>query len=179
MSRIGQQPITIPKDVEFKLEADYLKVSGPKGDLKQALLAKVQCQIKDNQCLVQRNDQSQQAKSEHGLMRSLLANMVVGVTQGFSRQLEIVGIGYKARLEDDCLVLNIGFSHQVKYRIPQTVNLSLEGNLITITGIDKQQVGQVAASIRQLKKPEPYKGKGIRYRNEAIRRKSGKGAKEA
>ena len=180
MSRIGQQPILIPSDVRVETEADgVVKVSGPKGDLRQALLDKVSFKLEKDQCLVERNDETKQAKSQHGLMRSLLANMVTGVSQGFSRELEIVGIGYKVRLEGDRLILNLGFSHEVNYQVPETVEISVDGNFIKVSGIDKQQVGQVAASIRGFKKPEPYKGKGIRYKGEAVRRKSGKDPKEA
>lgn len=180
MSRIGQQPISIPSGVRVETEADKIvKVSGPKGDLQQALLDKVSFKLDKDQCLIERNDESKRAKSQHGLMRSLLANMVVGVSEGFSRELEIVGIGYKVRLEGGELVLNLGFSHEIRYQIPETVEVTVDGNFIKVSGIDKQQVGQVAASIRGFKKPEPYKGKGIRYKGEVIRRKSGKGAKEA
>ncbi len=179
MSRIGKQPIIIPSAVEVKTKADLITVSGPKGQLSQAQMSGITCLIKDSHCLVSRADDSKQNRAQHGLMRSLVANMVTGVTEGFKKQLEIVGIGYKVRLEAKTLVLNIGFSHEVKFEIPEDIEADVNGNGITISGIDKQKVGQIAAAIRALKKPEPYKGKGIRYKDEIVRRKSGKGAKEA
>ena len=177
MSRIGKQPINIPQGVEIILKEDQIIVKGPKGELSQTNSEFIKIDIKDNQCLVNRIDDSKRAKSEHGLFRSLIANMIIGVTEGFSKKLELIGIGYKVRLEGQILILNIGFSHEVQFKVPQGIEINVEGNKININGISKQQVGQVAASIRQLKKPEPYKGKGIRYSNEQIRRKAGKGAK--
>ncbi|MCY3804751.1 MAG: 50S ribosomal protein L6 [Candidatus Saccharibacteria bacterium] len=178
MSRIGQQPITIPDNVQIKLADQQVVVSGPKGQLNQTCLDQIDYDINQSQCLVIRKNDSSKAKAQHGLMRSLIANMVEGVSQGFNKELEIIGIGYKARLEGQTLILNIGFSHEVKYQIPDNVQITIEGNNIKLHSIDKQLIGQVAATIRNFKKPEPYKGKGIRYRGEKIRRKAGKGAKE-
>lgn len=179
MSRIGKQPIPIPEKVEIKLETKSIIVSGPKGQLSQFQLPGITCVIKEQECLVQRSDETKPNRSKHGLMRSLLANMIVGVTKGFAKELEVVGIGYKVRLEGKMLILNLGFSHEVKYEIPEDIEVVVEANKIQISGISKQKVGQIAAAIRDLKKPEPYKGKGIRYKDEVIRRKTGKGAKEA
>ena len=177
MSRAGNLPIIIPSGVKIDLADNLIVVSGPKGELRQFNSKFIKLDIKEDQCLVSRIDDSKRAKSEHGLFRSLIANMVIGVTQGFTKRLELIGIGYKVRLENQTLVLNIGFSHEVNFSIPEGIDVKIEGNNIHISGIDKQKVGQIAASIRQLKKPEPYKGKGIRYHNEQIRRKAGKGAK--
>ena len=177
MSRIGRQPILIPSTVEIKTADELIMVSGPKGHLNQAQMPGINFLIEDSRCLVSRADDTKQNRARHGLMRSLLANMVVGVTEGFKKQLEIVGIGYKVRLEGKTLILNVGFSHEVKFEIPEDIDASVEGNNIEISGIDKQKVGQTAAAIRALKKPEPYKGKGIRYKDEVVRRKTGKGAK--
>lgn len=179
MSRIGQQPITIPDNVTVDVQPDAIVVSGPKGQLHQARLDGLSYQIKDGVCLVERADDSKLLRSRHGLMRSLVANMVVGVTDGFEKSLEVVGIGYKVRLEQDTLVFNLGFSHEIKYVVDDDIEVKVNGNMIQITGIDKQRVGLVTATIRALKKPEPYKGKGIRERNEVVRRKAGKGAKTA
>ncbi len=179
MSRIGKQPVLIPEAVKIETEGDAIVVSGPKGSLKQFQLAGISYKIEDSNCLVVRQDDSHSQKAKHGLMRSLIANMVLGVTEGFSKKLEIVGIGYRVRQEGSQLILSLGFSHEVKYSLPTGIEAAIEGNHITVSGIDKQQVGQVAAAIRDLKRPEPYKGKGIRYQGEVVRRKTGKGAKEA
>ena len=179
MSRIGRQPIAIPQGVDINCAKAEVVVSGPKGKLRQSCLSHVSCALKDDQCLVTRRDDSRQGRSQHGLMRSLIANMVTGVTQGFEKRLEVRGIGYKARIEQDTLVLNIGFSHEVHWSIPQDLEVSVKDRVISVSGISKQSVGQAAAAIRLLKKPEPYKGKGIRYQGEVVRRKSGKGSKEA
>ena len=178
MSRIGQQPIPIPENVELKIKPQEVIVTGPKGSLNQSYSAKIQFKVVDQQCLVSRQDESRQAKAQHGLMRSLVANMVLGVTQGFEKRLEVVGIGYKVRLEGQNLVFNLGFSHEITYAVPERIEIAVDGTMIKINGISKQEVGQTAATIRSFKKPEPYKGKGIRYRGEKIRRKSGKGGKE-
>ena len=178
MSRIGQQPIPIPDKVELEIKPQEVIVSGPKGSLQQTHSAKIKFKVVDQTCLVSRQDESRFAKAQHGLMRSLVANMVLGVTQGFEKRLEVVGIGYKVRLEGQTLIFNLGFSHEVVYKIPDGLDIAVDGNLIKINGISKQAVGQAAATVRSFKKPEPYKGKGIRYLGEKIRRKSGKGGKE-
>ena len=178
MSRIGKQPITIPQKVEIKAADDLIVVSGPKGSLSQFQMKGITCSIEDSQCFVKRQDDTKANRAKHGLMRSLVANMVMGVTDGFEKQLEVVGIGYKVRLQGKSLIFNIGFSHEVEYRLPEDIEVVVDGNNISISGINKQKVGQLAAAIRDLKKPEPYKGKGIRYKDEVVRRKTGKGAKE-
>ena len=179
MSRIGRQPVAIPQTVKVKLERNSIIVSGPKGELKQDALAGLNYIIEDEQCVVKRLDDSKVNRARHGLMRSLIANMVLGVTQGFTKSLKVIGIGYKVRLDQQLLILNLGFSHEVEYQAPDDVQLQVEGNTITVNGIDKQRVGLIAATIREFKKPEPYKGKGIRYHDEAIRFKTGKRAKES
>lgn len=179
MSRIGKQPIKIPSTVEVKTAGTEVKISGPKGELSQFQMPGITCTVKDDLCHVARTDDGKRSRALHGLMRSLLNNMVTGVTEGFEKQLEVIGIGYKVRLEGQSLILNIGFSHEVRFEIPTGIEATVDGNSIGLRGIDKQQVGQTAAAIRALKKPEPYKGKGIRYKGEHVRRKAGKGAKGA
>ncbi len=180
MSRIGQKPIAIPDGVSVSQTEGLVVIRGPGGELSQQLLDGVSCQTADDgRCLsLTRVDDSRQAKSRHGLLRSLVANMVVGVTDGFEKRLEINGIGFKTQLEGSNLVLNVGFSHPVKYSVPDDVKIELDRNLIIVRGVSKQRVGQAAAEIRAIKKPEPYKGKGIKYVDEVIVRKTGKGAKE-
>ena len=177
MSRIGNQPIVVPPSVKIEAANDPITVAGPKGRLSLAQMPGISCLVEDARCLISRADDSKPNRVRHGLMRSLLANMVVGVTEGFEKQLEVVGIGYRVRLEGQSLVLNVGFSHEVKFEVPEDIDIGVDGNVIRVSGIDKQRVGQTAAAIRALKKPEPYKGKGIRYQNEVVRRKAGKGAK--
>ena len=180
MSRIGQKPITIPDNVNISQAEGLVVVRGPGGELSQQLLDGVSCLTADDgrQLSLTRVDDSRQSKSRHGLLRSLVANMVVGVTDGFEKRLEINGIGFKTQLEGSNLVLNVGFSHSVKYPLPDDVKIELDRNLIIVRGVSKQRVGQVAAEIRAIKKPEPYKGKGIKYVDEVVVRKAGKGAKE-
>ncbi len=178
MSRIGKMPITIPSGVTVAVDAEAITVSGTKGNLSQFMMPGVQVAQEGTQLLVTRSDDEAPNRAKHGLMRALLNNMVQGVSSGFSRQLEINGVGYRVSLAGQGLKLNLGFSHDVNYALPAGVTATVEQNIITITGISKQQVGQVAAEIRALKKPEPYKGKGIKYVNERIIRKSGKSGKE-
>ena len=175
MSRIGKKPIEIFQGVEVKIDNNLVSVKGPKGELQEQIHSKVNLEIKDNQVIVSiTKEEDKEQKSLWGLSRTLINNMVLGVTEGFSKQLEINGIGFKAEVKGDILVLNVGFSHQVEYAIPKEVQITIEKNLITVIGISKQIVGQVAAKIRSIKKPEPYKGKGIKYIDEVIRRKAGK-----
>jgi len=202
MSRVGKKPILIPKGVEVKIEGQKVVVRGPKGELSQEVLPEIKVEVKDNQILVSpagktsksQRDQDlkqvhlpilslphkrrgladKQTKAFRGLTRALIANMVKGVTDGYEKKLEIMGIGFRAKLEGNHLVLEIGFTHPVKIICPAGINFSVEKNIITVSGIDKQLVGEVAAKIRNAKKPEPYKGKGIKYINEVIRRKAGK-----
>ncbi len=176
MSRIGKRPIPIPEGVEVKVEGAKVEVKGPKGTLSHEVPPEIQVEVSDGQIWVRRRDDSRRAKSLHGLNRTLIANMVEGVTKGFEKRLEIVGIGYRAALEGKALKLTLGFSHPVIYPIPEGIEIVVDNpTSIVVRGIDKQRVGQVAAEIRALKKPEPYKGKGIRYAGEEVRRKAGKG----
>ena len=180
MSRIGRLPIPIPDTVSVDAQSEQITIKGPAGQLQQSALAKITWTVdQDNQTIViGRDDDSRWARAGHGLMRSLIANMVVGVTDGFQKRLEINGIGYRGNIEGSDLVLSVGFSHPVRYRIPDDVKIEIDRSLITVSGIDKQRVGQTAAEIRSIKKPEPYKGKGIKYVDEVIARKAGKGGKE-
>jgi large subunit ribosomal protein L6 len=185
MSRIGKQPIAIPSGVTITVDPDFVTVAGSKGTLKQFTMPGVTVEVKDNEApggagmvVVTRINDEPVNRAKHGLMRSLVNNMVVGVSQGFSKKLEINGVGYRVATQGADLKFNLGFSHDVIYKLPQGVAAAIEQNTITVSGIDKQQVGQVAAEIRALKKPEPYKGKGIKYAGERILRKSGKSGKE-
>jgi large subunit ribosomal protein L6 len=178
MSRIGKQPINIPSGVTITLADDKVTVSGTKGNLEQFRLPGIKLTQQDNDLIVERLNDEAVNRARHGLMRSLLNNMVIGVSQGFEKKLEINGVGYRVVQQGTDLKFNLGFSHDVIYKVPSGINVSIEQNIITISGIDKQQVGQVAAEIRSLKKPEPYKGKGIKYVDERIIRKSGKSGKE-
>jgi large subunit ribosomal protein L6 len=180
MSRIGKKPINIPENVEVNIANQQVKIKGPKGALELFLHPKVKAEAKEKEIVINISDSSVKAeRSLWGLSRSLINNMVEGVVNGFTKQLEINGIGFKAAVQDKKLVLNVGFSHPVEYQIPEGIEIKVEKNIITISGIDKQKVGQVAAEIRSIKKPEPYKGKGIKYLNEVIIRKVGKAVKGA
>jgi large subunit ribosomal protein L6 len=178
MSRIGKLPIQVPSGVTITIDPDTITVAGSKGTLKQFTMPGVTVKQDGDQIVVTRENDEPKNRSKHGLMRSLVANMVTGVSTGFSKQLEINGVGFRVALAGNALKMNLGFSHEVVYTLPVGVNAKVEGNVITIEGFDKQQVGQVAAEIRSLKKPEPYKGKGIKYVGERIIRKSGKSGKD-
>lgn len=175
MSRIGFQPVIVPKGVTVTVENDILKVKGSKGELTQRFVPLVDFSVNDGEIVVNRKNESKQAKSMHGLYRSLLNNMVLGVSKGYSRNLVINGVGYRAEAKGKTLLLNLGYSTQIEYAVPEGVQVDVEGNnKVSVSGIDKALVGQVAAEIRKLRPPEPYKGKGIRYENENVRRKVGK-----
>jgi len=178
MSRIGKLPITIPNGVTITVDPHEVTVTGPKGTLKQFTMPDITVAQQDGQLVVTRANDEPKVRAKHGLMRSLLNNMIVGVSTGFSKKLEINGVGYRVAMQGTSLKLNLGFSHDVIFPLPQGVAAVAEQNTITISGINKQQVGQVAAEIRALKKPEPYKGKGIKYTEERIIRKSGKSGKD-
>ena len=178
MSRIGKLPIELPSGVTITVEDSFVIVSGSKGVLRVPLLDGLSIDQKDNLVIVKRDNDEAALRARHGLQRSLINNMVIGVSTGFSKKLEVNGVGYRVNLAGKDLNMNLGFSHTVVYKIPEGINLSVEQNTITVSGIDKQQVGQVAAEIRSLKKPEPYKGKGIKYADEQILRKSGKSGKD-
>ena len=179
MSRIGKTPIEITSDVEVVVTADSVEVKGPKGTLEQSIPEGIEVQKEDETIIVKRDNDLRETKALHGLVRSLINNMVQGVTEGYQKQLELVGVGYRAQSKgSNALELQLGFSHPVKYSAPEGITLEVPSQTeINISGIDKQVVGQVAADIRALKKPEPYKGKGIRYVGEHIIRKAGKTAK--
>lgn len=178
MSRIGKLPITIPGGVTITVDPDEITVAGPKGTLKQFTMPGVTLAQEDGAFTVARVNDEPKNRAKHGLMRALVNNMVVGVTTGFSKKLEINGVGYRVAAQGTDLKFNLGFSHDVIYKMPTGVTAVIEQNTVTVSGISKQQVGQVAAEIRALKKPEPYKGKGIKYSDERIVRKSGKSGKD-
>lgn len=177
MSRIGKLPIEIPSGVTITVDNSDVIVKGPKGELKTALLPRVKVDIKENTLSVTRENDEKQSKAQHGLMRALINNMVNGVTKGFEKKLEVNGVGFRVNGGGQSLEMSLGFSHPVKYQAPEGINITVDKMNITISGINKQQVGQVAAEIRSLKKPEPYKGKGIKYADEVIIRKAGKAGK--
>ncbi|MDZ4200137.1 MAG: 50S ribosomal protein L6 [Kiritimatiellia bacterium] len=175
MSRIGVQPIVLPAGVSVRLEQGVAKVQGPKGELVYALPGGISLNIEDNRVNVSREANRPELTALHGTARSLLTNMVRGVHEGYVRELEIQGVGYRAQIAGKALVLNIGFSHPIEFPIPEGLAMEVaDGVRITIRGVDKQQVGEAAARIRSYYKAEPYKGKGIRYKDERVRRKAGK-----
>ncbi len=178
MSRVGKSPITVPSGVTIDIASDVITVSGSKGTLTQPTLDDITVTQEGEIVTVTRANDMPKVRAKHGLMRALLQNMVTGVSQGFSKQLEINGVGYRVAMAGADLKFNIGLSHDVTYKIPAGITATIEQNVITVSGIDRQQVGQVAAEIRSLKKPEPYKGKGIKYVGERIIRKSGKSGKD-
>jgi large subunit ribosomal protein L6 len=178
MSRIGKMPVALPAGVKVTIKDGLLSVEGPKGKLTQAVREEVIFDIQDNQIVVTRKDESKASRSYHGLYRQLLSNMIVGVTTGYTKNLVVNGVGYRAEVKGNLLVLNLGYSNIIEFVIPSGVTITVEGqNKIAVSAIDKQLVGQTAAEIRSLRKPEPYKGKGVKYENEVIRRKVGKSGK--
>jgi large subunit ribosomal protein L6 len=174
MSRIGKQPIPLPKGVEYKLEGDLLTVKGPKGELKQRIHPKVNVNVDSDELTVNVPDESKESRSLHGLFRVLVNNMVIGVTQGFEKTLEIVGVGYRAELKGRTAVFNLGYSHPIDFELPEGIDARIDKTRIVLSGMDKELLGLTASKIRSLRKPEPYKGKGIKYADEYIRRKAGK-----
>lgn len=178
MSRIGKLPIAIPDGVTITVNDDFITVKGPKGELNQHMMPGIGVEMKDGNVVVSRVDDEREHRSKHGLMRTLISNMIVGVTKGFEKKLEITGVGFRVSLAGTALKMHLGFSHEITYQLPEGIQAKVEQLTVTISGIDKQLVGQVAAEIRTLKKPEPYKGKGITYAGERILRKSGKSGKE-
>jgi large subunit ribosomal protein L6 len=175
MSRIGKKPVPIPKGVTVTLDGSKITVKGPKGELSRSLPGAMLVSMKDNEVIVERPSEENEHKALHGLTRTLVANMVEGVTKGYSKQLEITGVGYKAEVKPYGLQLALGFSHQIEYKAPKGIKLlAPQPTQVVIEGADKQVVGQVAAEIRSLRPPEPYKGKGIKYAGEVVRRKAGK-----
>ncbi len=176
MSRIGRKPITVPSGVTVELEGRHVKVTGPKGNLELDLMPGITVEQSGDVLTVAQSEVTPETQRSYGLMRTLVNNMVVGVSQGFTRALEINGVGFRAALAGTNINLSLGFSHPVVFSLPQGVDAKIEKNVITLSGYDKQVVGQAAANLRALKKPEPYKGKGIKYVEERIRRKAGKTA---
>lgn len=179
MSRIGKKPIEIPKGVEVKVENNTVFVKGPRGELQKDVPLEIKIEIKDNEIFVSPGKETKRTKALWGLFRTLIFNMTKGVTDGYEKKLEIHGVGYRANLEGEDLILLVGFSDPVKINKVEGIEFSVEKSIITISGIDKELVGQIAAKIRKVRKPEPYKGKGIRYLGEEVRRKSGKKAATA
>lgn len=176
MSRIGLQPISIPDGVEVNIDGTSVHVKGPKGELKQGFRPEISIKEDDGSLLLSRESDEPQVRALHGLTRALLNNMVVGTSEGFEKNLEVHGVGYRAELQGSTLILSVGFSHKVEVHPPDGIQFEVDtrARTIKVTGIDKQLVGQVAADIRLVRKPEPYKGKGIRYKGEYVRRKAGK-----
>jgi large subunit ribosomal protein L6 len=178
MSRIGRLPIDIPAGVSVTISGQNVAVKGPKGELALVIANPIQATVEENQVLVTRPDDERASRSLHGLTRTLIANQIIGVTQGYSKGLEIVGTGYRVQAKGSSLEFALGFSHSVTVDPPAGISFTVDGNTkLAVHGIDKQAVGEVAANIRKLRKPEPYKGKGIRYAGEIVRRKAGKSGK--
>jgi large subunit ribosomal protein L6 len=177
MSRIGKLPIDVPAGVTITIDSDVISVKGPKGELTVPHLSDVTVTLEGTQAIVTRKDDERIAKAQHGLQRALLNNAVVGVTKGFEKKLEVNGVGFRVNGGGQAIEMSLGFSHSVKYEAPAGVTLTVNKMEIVVSGIDKQAVGQVAAEIRALKKPEPYKGKGIKYADEVVLRKAGKAGK--
>jgi large subunit ribosomal protein L6 len=179
MSRVGKLPIAVPSGVTITVDDSFVSVTGPKGTLKQFTMPGINIAVEGDQIVITRIDDEREHRAKHGLMRALVNNMVTGVTTGFSKKLEINGVGYRAAMEGSKLKLSLGYSHDIYFTAPEGVNIEVDkSNGITVSGISRQQVGQVAAEIRAFRKPEPYKGKGIKYEGERILRKSGKSGKD-
>jgi large subunit ribosomal protein L6 len=178
VSRIGKQPIDIPSGVTAKVKDNVVTIKGPKGELTQSLRPEVNVALENDQITVTRRDDTRQSRAQHGLARSLVGNMVVGVSEGYSKTLDVVGVGFRVEMKGKNLLMNIGYSHPIYFMPPEDVELQAPTQTqIVVSGHDKQLVGQVAAKIRSFREPEPYKGKGIKYSDEYIRRKAGKTAK--
>jgi large subunit ribosomal protein L6 len=178
MSRIGRLPIDIPAGVDIKIDGSAVTVKGPKGELGLTVASPIEVKLEDGQILVTRPDDERESRSLHGLTRTLISNQIVGVTQGYSKGLEIVGTGYRVAAKGNSLEFALGFSHSITVDPPAGISFAVDGNTkLTVHGIDKQAVGEAAANIRKLRKPEPYKGKGVRYAGEVVRRKAGKSGK--
>ncbi len=177
MSRIGKLPITVPSGVEVAIDGSDVSVKGPKGELGMTIRGPIEAKVEENTITVTRPDEERESRSLHGLTRTLIDNMIVGVTEGYSKKLELHGTGYRVVAKGNDLELQLGFSHSIDVAAPEGINFAIEGNTITVSGIDKQLVGETAANIRKLRVTEPYKAKGIRYEGEKIRRKAGKAGK--
>ncbi len=178
MSRIGKKPIDLPKGVEVKQDGNAVTVKGPKGTLSTTLIPGIGVKVENNVLQFTRGDEAGKTRAFHGLMRALVANNVRGVSEGFKRELDIVGVGYRAEVKGKEVVFQLGYSHPVRFPVPAGIDITVDAKSghIVVSGIDKQKVGQTAAEIRSLREPDPYKGKGIKYSDEVIRRKAGKAA---
>lgn len=174
MSRIGKLPVPVPSGVDVKIGPDTIEIKGPKGVLTTPVCPLLDYDFKDGHITLTRREETRESRSQHGLRRTLVANCVDGVTKGFSKALEVIGIGYRVAVKGNMVELSVGYSHPVLVDLPDGIKASVEGQVLTLSGIDKELVGETAARIRRIRKPEPYKGKGIKYVNEIIRRKVGK-----
>ena len=174
MSRIGKKPIVLPQGVEVKLGEDMVEVKGPKGTLQTPICSLLNYEIADGHLTITRKDDTRESNAQHGLRRTLIANCVEGVSKGFSKTLEVIGVGFKVAVKGNIIDLSVGYSHPVLLELPKGLEAKAEGTKLTISGIDKELVGEFAARVRRVREPEPYKGKGIKYENEIIRRKAGK-----
>ncbi len=180
MSRVGKKPIIVPKEVEVRLDGEILSVKGPKGELSRLIHPKVGLDINGSQITLSISDNTKESSAISGLFRSLIANMVLGVTEGFKKSLELIGVGYKVEHSGNQLVFNLGYSNPIKYDIPKGIDVQLDQkSKIVLSGIDKELLGTVAAKIRSFRPPEPYKGKGVKYLGELVRRKAGKAGVKA
>lgn len=177
MSRIGKLPITVPSGVEVAINGSDVSVKGPKGELGMSIDGSIEAKLEENTITVIRPDEERESRSLHGLTRTLISNMIVGVTEGYSKKLELHGTGYRVVAKGNDLELQLGFSHSIDVAAPEGIAFAIEANTVTVSGIDKQLVGETAANIRKLRITEPYKAKGIRYEGETIRRKAGKAGK--
>ena len=179
MSRIGRLPIPVPAGVEVKIDGAAVSVKGPKGSLNHVVAAPIVASLEENTVVVTRPDDERVSRSLHGLTRTLISNMITGVTTGYPKGIEIVGTGYRVTAKGSDIEFALGYSHPIYVKAPEGITFTVEGNTkLTVSGIDKQQVGEVAANLRKLRKPEPYKGKGVRYAGEVVRRKAGKAGKK-
>lgn len=174
MSRIGKLPVPVPNGVEVKIGEDVIEVHGPKGVMHTPVCKLLDYSLEDGHVVLKRREETRESRCQHGLRRTLVANCIEGVTKGFSKSLEVIGIGYRVAVKGDMVELAVGYSHPVIVDLPEGIKAKVEGQVLTISGIDKELVGETAAKIRRIRKPEPYKGKGIKYVNEIIRRKVGK-----
>ncbi len=179
MSRIGRLPIDMPKTVKASIADGIITVEGPKGKLTQKICPAIKVEFEEGKVVVTRENDEKATRAYHGLMRQLIRNMIVGVSEGYQKNLVIVGVGYKAELKQNILIMTLGYANDIEYVIPEGIKVALDGpTKISVSGIDKQLVGQTAAEIRSLRKPEPYKGKGVKYDTEVVRSKSGKSGKK-
>lgn len=181
MSRIGRQPVEIPSGVDIKIDGTHVQVKGPKGELEYTFPPQIKIREEEGQIIITRPSDQREERSLHGTTRALINNMVLGVTEGFQKELRLVGVGYRASLSGNNLVLNVGYSHPVEIEPPEGITFEVgeRSQQVIIRGYDKQKVGQISADIRKVRPPEPYKGKGIRYKDEWVRRKAGKAGKVA